>query len=108
MKFVPYLGRPVVRRAFVIGPRHKILRRTGEIEVTHADTGDCVLATVANTAEVKVGDYIVRLTESDTYHCSAAVFKSRNYVGLTSKALAKKDQFINFIKRTFIKLRRKI
>ena len=30
--------------------------------------------------EVKEGDYIVRLTKEDTYHCNAVVFAERNVI----------------------------
>lgn len=108
MKFVPFLGKPVIRRAFKLSPRHKVKHLKGEIEVTDLETGDVLIAQIANDVLATTGDYIVRLSGEDTYHCTAMVFKQRNFVGLTNKLLLKREQFINFIKRTFSKLRRKI
>lgn len=77
--FRPYQGKPIVRLAYQIKPDDTI---TDECESsTHHLTnahGDRI--SFEAHQEVKAGDYIVYLNDSDVYHCSEKVFLERNIV----------------------------
>lgn len=77
--FNAYQGRPVTRMAF------EILPAPAMIVVPVAQVGDATLYE-CNGVRFRAyqnplaGDYVVRLTEDDTYHCTKAVFEERNFV----------------------------
>lgn len=82
MKFLPYNSKPVVRMAFQITEQHNITKIGEATYHCSITTTDPVYSAVLFKAyeEPKVGDWIVRLTEEDTYHCTDAVFRERNIV----------------------------
>ena len=74
--FIKYEGKPVFRSAYRVKPSDKVEPVIGK------DSTSTVLGVEFKHFEpVIAGDYVVRLTEDDTYHCSKAVFEDRNYVG---------------------------
>lgn len=71
IKFRPYESKPITRMA---------VRIEGEVDqLSDSDYWYCGINFKAYQAPL-VGDYIVRLTEEDTYHVSETVFKERNIV----------------------------
>lgn len=78
MLFQPYQSKPIERQAYQIQPHDKI----HPVIKQFAKTGEYTVQGVIFKAheEVKVGDWIVRLTEDDTYHCTDEVFRERNIV----------------------------
>ena len=74
--FKPYESKPVTRMAFQItsAPEDEV------ISYSEASTYYCRGVMFKAYEEPKVGDWIVRLTETDTYHCTDAVFRERNIV----------------------------
>lgn len=85
--FKAYEGKPVTRMAHEV-TAEDVIEKVGE--ATSTING----VEFKHYEPVNVGDYIVRLTEDDTYHCTKAVFEERNYItqkttGLTfSEAIA--------------------
>lgn len=75
--FKPYQSKPVVRMAYEV-------KQNDCIEKIDEQTSEIVSAEgyvrFKHYEPVKAGDFIVKLTESDTYHCSRAVFFERNIV----------------------------
>ena len=81
IEFKPYEAKPVTRMAFQITDKHGWVKR-GEAtysitEITEHTTN---IITFKAYEEPKLGDWVVRLTEADTYHCTDAVFRERNIV----------------------------
>lgn len=73
MKFVPYESKPVTRMAYQV-QEADVITAVGEA------TSELRGVTFKHYEPVQVGDWIVRLTEEDTYHCTDAVFRERNIV----------------------------
>lgn len=71
-KFQPYESKPITRMAFKI--TSKVIK--SDEESTYMTDGIYFKA----YEEPKQGDWVVRLTEEDTYHVSDAVFRERNIV----------------------------
>lgn len=81
MEFKEYESKPVKRMAFQI---------TADMEIEAGDCPDWFVSTEAGEdidvvcfkayQQPVVGDWIVRLTEDDTYHCTDQVFRERNVV----------------------------
>jgi hypothetical protein len=78
--FFPYESKPVTRYA-------RRIEKPEEIAMSQAEPNTYWLVTdFANPIRFKayetpqVGDWVVRLTEDDTYHCTDAVFRERNIV----------------------------
>ena len=78
--FFPYESKPVTRYA-------RRIEKPEEIGVSSTEPNTYYLVTgFANAVKFKayetpqVGDWVVRLTEDDTYHCTDAVFRERNIV----------------------------
>lgn len=84
MIFKPYEAKPVTRMAFQITREHIITRNPDKEASYHV--GHINMAVITAPIEFKayeepkVGDWIVRLTAKDTYHCTDAVFRERNIV----------------------------
>ena len=70
--FKPYESKPTIRMAFQIG--------TGPIYETAPNTYTYSGVSFKAYQQPVPGDWICRLTEEDTYHCSDAVFRERNIV----------------------------
>ena len=69
--FTPYTAKPITRMAVMI---------TGPCEYLDVNTYSYRGATFKAYETPVIGDYVVRLTEADTYHCSRAVFHERNII----------------------------
>jgi hypothetical protein len=86
MIFKPYEAKPVTRMAFQITPEHIITRnpdKEASYHIVQIHSEDSVVTSVIEFKayeEPKVGDWVVRLTPEDTYHCTDAVFMERNIV----------------------------
>lgn len=72
-KFKPYESKPITRMAFQITQ-----------DVTKSHTEESVYCTEGISFKAyespKQGDWVVRLTQEDTYHVSDVVFRERNIV----------------------------
>jgi hypothetical protein len=87
MIFIPYESKPITRMAFQITKNHVIIKPKAPdgciYSIGYIGLGNNV---VTKPIEFKayehpvVGDWIVRLTAEDTYHCTDAVFRDRNTV----------------------------
>lgn len=102
MKFNPYESKPVTRMAFQITAHMSIVCNHGsDWYVTCGPEHDMELVHFKAHEQVNTGDWIVRLTETDTYHCTDAVFRERNIVKeikgtkLTSTTKEEFEEFIN-------------
>lgn len=73
--FKTYIGKAIKRQARKI---------TADDKIHELDSNTAMLVDGSVVFKfhqpIAVGDYIVRLTEADTYHCSAEVFHERNIV----------------------------
>ena len=80
IEFKPYESRPVIRQAFQLTASHTVTK--SDVHPATYFVSHCTADTVQFKAyqEPVVGDWIVRLTEDDTYHCTDAVFRERNIV----------------------------
>lgn len=78
--FKDYQSKPVTRRAYQIEEGDVITKEEGESSFSIIVAGKTKDDRVFFKAheQVKVGDYIVYLTDSDIYHCFAVVFAERN------------------------------
>lgn len=74
--FKDYESKPVMRSAHLVTINDVIAKVEGE-EASYTLNTDILFKAYE---PVSVGDYIVRLTVEDTYHCSAKVFRERNIV----------------------------
>lgn len=92
MNFAPYEAKPVIRMAFQITEDHLMCKVEGE-EATYAVGAHVGKPFIKFKAyeEPKVGDWVVRLTETDTYHCTDAVFRERNIVSDTLNEFGKAE-----------------
>ena len=73
-----YQSRPVVRVAYEIKDDDVVT--PAEEEATYAIEIDGETVEFKAYEEPEVGDYVVRLTKEDTYHCRRDVFHDRNVV----------------------------
>lgn len=76
-----YESKPVTRVAHQIQATDTLDRLDGESQwriTTAPPAGEAV--TFKAYQEPVVGDWVVRLTEEDTYHCTDAVFRERTIV----------------------------
>ncbi len=78
MSFLPYRSRPIIRRAHVVTDTDEIVAgrepSTSNIKID----GEWVLFN--HYEPVFAGDYIIQLTDTDTYHCTREVFRERNFI----------------------------
>lgn len=83
IEFKPYEAKPITRMAFQITTQH-IVAKHPHREATYMICEDGEKTTnfffFKAYEEPKVGDWVVRLTPEDTYHCTDAVFRERNIV----------------------------
>lgn len=79
--FKDYCGKPVVRSALEVTLEMNIEPIDASTSCIHL-VGPCTDRVIAfkHYEPVKVGDYIVELTDTDIYHCSRSVFLERNIV----------------------------
>lgn len=79
--FQSYESKPVTRQAFQITDKHS-WTKVGESEYIISEDTDQTTNLIRFKAyqEPVIGDWIVRLTAEDTYHCTDAVFRERNVV----------------------------
>ncbi len=83
MNFKPYESKPVIRMAFQITAEHEIAPSAATPSTYYIGESKKLMETGIRFKayeEPKVGDWVVRLTEDDTYHCTDAVFRERNIV----------------------------
>ena len=81
--FKPYQSKPVERQAFQITSNMEWAKVAEATYMIHLpDMGEPTPDMIKFKAyeEPKVGDWVVRLTAEDTYHCTDAVFRERNIV----------------------------
>jgi len=76
IEFKPYEAKPITRMATQITAT-SIVVKSDIAEATYYLDHEVEFKAYE---EPKVGDWIVRLTEDDTYHCTDAVFRERNIV----------------------------
>jgi len=78
MNFRRYQSRPITRLAHEITERDVLT----PVDITHTRVRfpDGESITFAHHEDVQVGDFIVFLTQDDTYHCARDVFLERNIV----------------------------
>jgi hypothetical protein len=81
IEFKPYEAKPVTRCAFQLTNKME-WAKIEEATYMVMESGEHTQALIRFKAyeEPKVGDWIVRLTQEDTYHCTDAVFRERNVV----------------------------
>lgn len=81
MEFKEYESKPVRRLAFQINQEHLIFK-VEDKEATYGTFYNVQDTPVLFKAyeEPKIGDWVVKLTEEDTYHCTDKVFRERNIV----------------------------
>lgn len=73
IRFMPYESKPITRMAMEIPAKGHVVETGPNTYVFQGITFKAYVQPVA-------GDYIVRLTEEDTYHVTRAVFHERNIV----------------------------
>ena len=78
MSFKSYASQPVTRLAHCIKSLDEIVQVDNQTMRYEPAPGAVHLFKFFQ--EIKVGDYIVYLTDEDKYHCSAEVFATRNIV----------------------------
>lgn len=76
--FKSYISKPITREAFQISPEMMICKM--ESEATFCAVGDGFQVNFKAYEVPVVGDWVVRLTEEDTYHVRDDVFRERNIV----------------------------
>ena len=74
--FNPYQSKPIERQAFQITSNMEWAKVAEAAYMIHLPA----MIKFKAYEEPQVGDWIVRLTEEDTYHCTDAVFRERNIV----------------------------
>ena len=80
MLFKPYAATPITRQAFQITNDHQ-LSKVGESTYRIEGAPELTQAVLFKAYQQPlVGDWVVRLTEEDTYHVADAVFRERNVV----------------------------
>lgn len=77
--FLPYQSKPITRMAYKITNLDNISYAPNTSGAYLISPTGFEIAFKAYE-EPKPGDYVVRLTEEDTYHCSRDVFLERNIV----------------------------
>jgi hypothetical protein len=76
-----YEAKPITREAMEIVDISKVHQDLRDPQTWYYDLPDGINVVKFKAHQTVVqGDYIVRLTEEDTYHCSKAVFHDRNIV----------------------------
>lgn len=78
--FYPYEAKPVTRYAVQIAPEHTVTKDLTVPSTYWLDVKFAVPIKFKAYEEPQVGDWVVRLTEEDTYHCTDKVFRERNVV----------------------------
>lgn len=73
LKFTPFESKPVTRMAYQVTVQDVIGAVAESVSMLHG-------VEFKHYEKVQAGDWIVRLTETDTYHCTDAVFRERNIV----------------------------
>lgn len=77
--YTRYESKPITRLAYQI-TRNDVITEANE-EATYTLKVDSWLPVIFKATEpVKLGDYIIYLSETDIYHCDATVFAERNIV----------------------------
>lgn len=76
--FNPFVSKPITRMA------HKVTEDCAITPLAEEATSciyiDGVDVSFKHYERVNVGDYIVKLDDTDIYHCSAKIFEERNIV----------------------------
>jgi len=81
IEFKSYTSKPIIRQAFQLNERHE-WAKVSDATYAVAEKTDETTNIIKFKAyqEPVIGDWIVRLTLEDTYHCTDAVFRERNIV----------------------------
>jgi len=77
--FEKYQSKPIERMAFQILPSDRLKQVEGSNTIELYRGEEQAIAFKAHE-DVSPGDWVVRLTPNDTYHCTDAVFRERNIV----------------------------
>lgn len=77
--FEKYLSKPIERMAFQILPTDRLKGIEGSSTV-ELYRGDAQAIPFKAHEAVLPGDWVVRLTPTDTYHCTDKVFRERNII----------------------------
>lgn len=77
MEFKRYESRPITRLAYQIKPTDEVRKLP---DSSYGIVSGSEVMTFKAYEPPVAGDYIVYLTDDDTYHCSNAVFIERNIV----------------------------
>lgn len=81
MQFLSYTTKPVVRQAFQITDAHLLAHLEGAANTfLIGDHITNMSIKFKAHAPIQVGDWIIRITEEDTYHCPASVFQEHYLV----------------------------
>ena len=82
IEFKSYEAKPVTRHAFQLTDMHEWCKLPQEATYIVSEKTDQTTNFIKFKAyeEPKVGDWVVRLTAEDTYHCTDVVFRERNIV----------------------------
>lgn len=81
IEFKPYQSKPITRMAFQLSDQHEWAKiEESTYFVSEKTTQTTNFMRFKAYEEPKIGDWIVRLTEDDTYHVSNEVFHERNIV----------------------------
>jgi len=81
IEFKPYEAKPITRMAFQLTTDHfwgNVCEATYIVSENTEHTTNIIKFKAYE--EPKIGDWVVRLTDTDTYHCTDAVFRERNIV----------------------------
>ncbi len=82
IEFKPFEAKPVTRYAFQLTDAHEWVKLPQEATYVVSEKTEETTNFIRFKAyeEPKTGDWIVRLTADDTYHCTDVVFRERNIV----------------------------
>jgi hypothetical protein len=81
IEFKPYESKPVTRMAFQLTENHAWAKIEAATYMVAEDTLNTTnIIRFKAYQEPQIGDWIVRLTSEDTYHCTDIVFRERNIV----------------------------
>lgn len=81
IEFKPYQAKPVTRMAFQLTDKlewAKVGEATYMVAEKTIDTTRLIRFTASE--EPKIGDWVIRISVDDTYHCPDAVFRDRHIV----------------------------
>lgn len=82
IEFKPYESKPITRTAIQITDKYEVVKSMQFPSTYYLIDDENTDNSVRFKAyeEPKIGDWVVRLTDDDTYHVTDAVFRGRNIV----------------------------